>query len=282
MLAAGRLLAAENIYYAAARQRPRDPATRRALGRYLAARGALRIGAVLLEEARYFGGDKQGIALELAPVYVALGDYRALAALPVGPLTAPERRRAEYLVANAPAVALNDSAVVMLLPATRDGIGDIPIVIEGDTVIATIDPSTTGLVLDTAWARRKVSRLFGSAVDSRRASGIVSEVGIGSALLRKVPARYTPMPARRARIGTDLLAALTPTIDEKKRQVILRAPKARIRTSGDRLLTLTTRATILVTTPDSAVAIDSPMGRALLGGRRWTWIARTGVIWVER
>ena len=282
LLAAGRLIAAENIYYSAARQRPRDPATRRALGRYLAARGALRIGAVLLEEARYFGGDKQGIALDLAPVYAALGDYRALAALPAGLLTTPERRRAEYLAANAPAVTLNDSAVVPLIPPTRDGIGDISIVIDLDTLIATIDPATTGLVLDTAWARRRSSRLFGSAVDSRRASGVVSEVGIGSAVLRKVPARYTPMPAGRARIGPDILAALMPTIDEKRRQVILRAPRARIRNSGDKLLTLTTRATILVTSPDSAVAIDSPMGRALLAGRRWTWIARAGVIWVER
>ena len=101
------------------------------------------------------------------------------------------------------------------------------------------------------------------------------------------------MPAERARIGLDILAALTPTIDEKRRQLILRAPRARIRTSGDTLLTLTTRATMLVTSPDSAsgmtgstgsvaVAIDSPMGRALLAGRRWTWIARAGVIWVER
>lgn len=282
LLAAGRLVVAENIYYAAARQRPRDPATRRALGRYLAARGALRIGAVLLEEARYFGGDKQVVAADLAPVYAALGDYRALAALPAGPLTTPERRRAEYLAANAPAIALNDSAVVPLTPATREGIGDIPIVIEFDTLIATIDPATRGVVLDTTWARRKSSRLFGSAVDSRRASGVVSEVRIGSASLQRVPVRYTPMPAERARIGLDILAALTPTIDEKRRQLILRAPRARIRTSGDTLLAFTTRATMLVTTPDSAVAIDSPMGRALLSGRRWTWIARAGVIWVER
>ena len=293
LLAAGRLVAAENIYYDAARQRPRDPATRRALGRYLAARGALRIGAVLLEEARYFGGDKQAVAADLAPVYAALGDYRALTALPAGPLSTPERRRAEYLAANAPAIALNDSAVVPLTPATREGVGDIPVVIDLDTLIATIDPATTGLVLDTSWARRRSSRLFGSAVDARRASGVVSEVNIGSASLRRVPARYTPMPAGRARIGPDILATLTPTIDEKKRQLILRAPRARVRTAGDQLLTFTTRASMLVTSPDSAsrttgstgsvaVAIDSPMGRALLAGRRWTWIARAGVIWVER
>ena len=86
LLAAGRVSAAESLYYAASSASPRDPAARAALGRYLAARGALRIGAVLLEEARVFGGDTASLARALVPVYGALGDYRALAALPLSPL----------------------------------------------------------------------------------------------------------------------------------------------------------------------------------------------------
>src|SRR5689334_21837989 len=75
----GRVFAAESAYYDAAKQAPRDPAARLALGRYLAARGALRIGAVLMEEARFFAGDPKTVGAELAPVYARLGDYRSLA-----------------------------------------------------------------------------------------------------------------------------------------------------------------------------------------------------------
>ena len=57
LLIAGRIFAAESLYYIAVRRAPRDPVARLALGRYLAQRGALKVGAVLMEEARYFGGD---------------------------------------------------------------------------------------------------------------------------------------------------------------------------------------------------------------------------------
>src|SRR5437870_2911921 len=67
LLAAGRLVSAESAYYATARANPRDPIARAALGRFLAARGATRVGAVLLEEARQFGGDSAAIARALLP-----------------------------------------------------------------------------------------------------------------------------------------------------------------------------------------------------------------------
>src|SRR5256885_11279967 len=56
LLAAGRVATAESVYYATSRARPRDATARAALGRYLASRRALRIGAALPEEARLFGG----------------------------------------------------------------------------------------------------------------------------------------------------------------------------------------------------------------------------------
>ena len=45
LLRQGRVFAAESLYYYAVKKTPRDPAARLALGRYLAARGALKIGA---------------------------------------------------------------------------------------------------------------------------------------------------------------------------------------------------------------------------------------------
>ena len=82
LLRRGRVFAAETLYYYAVRQTPRDPGARLALGRYLAARGALRIGAVLMEEARFFGGDPKTVGTYLAPVDARLGDYKALSTLP--------------------------------------------------------------------------------------------------------------------------------------------------------------------------------------------------------
>jgi hypothetical protein len=55
LIDAGRWAAAEDALYAAVRVRPRDPIARARLGRYLAMKGALRPGLVLIEEASEFG-----------------------------------------------------------------------------------------------------------------------------------------------------------------------------------------------------------------------------------
>src|SRR5205823_6745967 len=93
LLASGRVASAESLYYATSSARPRDAAARAALGRYLASRGALRIGAVLLEEARLFGGDTARIARALVPIYRSLGDWRSLAVLPKSPPSLAEGKR---------------------------------------------------------------------------------------------------------------------------------------------------------------------------------------------
>ena len=55
LIDAGRWSDAEEMLYAAVRTRPRDPISRARLGRYLAMKGALRPGLVLIEEAGEFG-----------------------------------------------------------------------------------------------------------------------------------------------------------------------------------------------------------------------------------
>src|SRR2546423_3897886 len=89
LLAAGRLAQAESAYYAAVRAQPQDPRARGALGRFLAARGATRVGAVLLEEARFFGGDSALLAKALVPLYMRLGDFLALDTLQPNVLSVP-------------------------------------------------------------------------------------------------------------------------------------------------------------------------------------------------
>ncbi len=60
-IAVGRLDAAEQELYAAVRRAPREPSARGALGEFLASRGRIRAGSVLLEEARQFGADPRRI-----------------------------------------------------------------------------------------------------------------------------------------------------------------------------------------------------------------------------
>jgi hypothetical protein len=57
LLAAGRWAEAENLFYAQSRANPREPYARAALGRYLAMKGALLPGTILIEEAQKFGLD---------------------------------------------------------------------------------------------------------------------------------------------------------------------------------------------------------------------------------
>src|SRR5689334_11951037 len=91
LLFRGTLDRAASEYYAAVRARPRDPNARFALGRYLLARGATRPGMTLVEEAVQFGLAKRIAAGPLATAYMELGEYQALARLPMSPLTASEK-----------------------------------------------------------------------------------------------------------------------------------------------------------------------------------------------
>ena len=99
LLNAGALQRAESLYYSAVQARPRDPMARLALGQYLVSRGAPRVGMTLFEEALQFGGDASVVNADLAPTYLALGEYHKLSALKASPLSAPERERARWLVA---------------------------------------------------------------------------------------------------------------------------------------------------------------------------------------
>src|SRR5688500_5500035 len=123
LLAEGRLAAAESVYYAAVRQHPRDPLARAALGRFLAARGGTRAGAVLLEEARFFGGDAAALARSLVPLYVRLSDYELLESLRPDILSPAERRRARWLLAHPPEARLRDTVVVLSYRPSGDGRG---------------------------------------------------------------------------------------------------------------------------------------------------------------
>ena len=79
LLADGRWAEAEAAYYQRAERAPRDPVARAALGRFLAMKGAVRPGMVLIAEARTFGLDEK-TTRELVTPLSAILEWRSEAA----------------------------------------------------------------------------------------------------------------------------------------------------------------------------------------------------------
>src|SRR5918992_2859111 len=220
LLKSGRVEAAEALYYRAARRRPRDPAARLALGRYLASRGATRIGAVLIEEARFFGASPALAALHLAPLYSRLGDYKALALLPSAPLSAAERARAEWLAKNPSTVVGPESLTVALKPPAVDStsaFGAVIVSIDGGAGVAEIDPTVSGLVLDTSRARKPSARVFTGPPTAVQAGSpavpaVLMRAQLGTLTFTNLPVNLEALRSPgSARIGLDFLSRFSPT-----------------------------------------------------------------------
>ena len=282
LLRSGRMSAAESLYYAAVRVSPRDPAARLALGRYLAARGALKVGAVLMEEARFFGGDAKLVAEQLAPVYRRLGAYDSLVTLPASPLSAAEQARAQWLRSNPIVVSGPETATLVYRGSEQGTLGRITLVIGGDSVEASIDPRAEGLTLDTAWARRRAVRTFGNEGerDARNLTGVASGVGYGALSMRNVPVRFAPQRgAWGAVIGIDLLGTLAPTFDPRASTLTLRrSGKVEESLQGIRAPTLLMTDGLWMVRGRSMVSLGSSDAQRVLRNSRWTYNARRGEI----
>jgi hypothetical protein len=128
LLDAGLWPQAEEAYYAQSRQRPRAPMPRAALGRYLAMKGAVTPGVVLIEEALSFGLDS-AMARALLRPWRAVLEWREIAKL----------RADSTLVVRAP----RDSTALFQLPLpARAADGSLGAV--GDTVWADVVPRLIG------------------------------------------------------------------------------------------------------------------------------------------
>ncbi len=284
LLIAGRIFAAESLYYVAVRRGPRDPVARLALGRYLAQRGALKVGAVLMEEARYFGGDPARIAIELAPVYQRLGEYNHLAALPASAVPYGERMRAEYLRDNRPGIAGPDSAMVDYQVNDSQLLGRVMLLIGTDSVMATIDARTEGLVLDTAWARRKELLRFGArTLATRDINAVTQTVALGPYSFSNVPTRFAVMRgATKASIGVDLIGQLAPSFDPRRGKVMLRAGGRLPSTfPGLRIATLTNGHGVYVVKGETIFPLGHPDVQRYFRNSRWTLNPKRGEVLVD-
>jgi hypothetical protein len=284
LLIAGRIFSAESLYYIAVRRSPRDPAARLALGRYLAQRGALKVGAVLMEEARYFGGDPARIAVELAPVYQRLGEYNHLAALPASAVPYAQRMRAEYLRDNRPGIAGPDSASVEYTVNDSQLLGRVRLLVGADTLMATIDARAEGLVLDTSWAGRKELRRFGPrAAALRDVDAVTPSVVLGPYTLTNVPTHFAPLNgAARATIGLDLLGQLAPSFDPRAGKMMLRA-SGRVPTTfpGLRIATITTDRGVYVVKGETIFPLGHPDVQRYFRNSRWTLNPKRGEVVVD-
>ena len=283
LLAAGNLVAAESAYYAAVRARPRDPQARRQLGRFLAERGALRVGAVLLEEARQFGADAATVARDLVPLYRALGDYRALSTLPASPLSAGERAQAVWLVDHPPALEGVDSAtVVYRAPTDAATLGRIVMTIDGRSVEASIDPARRGITVDPRASVASRVRRFPARADGSNPA-VADSVRFGTLKLVNVPIRIDSLPPRiDAIVGVDVVQRFAPSFDPRAGRATLR-PTGTLTANlpGVHIPTLTSASEVRVVQAGRLTPISAPSFASLLRTKRWTMDAKRGTIIIE-
>jgi hypothetical protein len=275
--------ATERRLYDASRRAPRDPGARAALGEWLAARGQLKSGTVLLEEARLFGGNGAVLAARLRPVYAWLRDWASLAALPAPPLTPGELARASLLAERGTTVEGAESTAVPFAPLEVGALGRVPLVLGADTLWGEVDPQEEGLVLPGLGRGAGLVEVTGD--DRRGALGIVRECALGGLTMRNVPMRLdASLGAGRARIGFDVFAQLAPTVDARAGVVTFRRAGRVVEPAGAAAIPFLLGfpgVRLALRAGDAPAPIASPAGRAALRGHAWTVDVRRGVIWVD-
>jgi hypothetical protein len=279
-LRAGTIGSAESALYDAVRTRPRDPAARAALGRYLVSRGATRVGTVLLEEAIKFGGDPTAIEPDLARAYLEAGDYRSLAALKS--ISAADRERAQWLAGHESRTIASDSIVSIPLGPPQDSasIGLITLRIDGHAVDAAITARVSGLVVsDTSLFARQMHR-FGA--DSNRAAKLAAadSIGIGRMSITNVPITIAHIEGpRTAWIGLDLIGQYVPAFDPMAGQIVLHVgtPNAALPT-GTRFVTWRTPSDLQLLQASGWISVSRPSMARALREHKWTFDAKRGAL----
>ena len=274
LLAEGHLASAESAYYAATRAAPRDPTKRAALGRFLAARGGVRAGAVLLEEAQFFGGDSSALARALVPLYVRLRDFRALYELKPSVISAAERRRAIWLVNRPSDARLRDSVVLLSYRPMGDGrgLGTVMLRFGRTEIAAVIDPQVSGLVLPSTL--RGDIRAFGT--QGQQTIGVADSVRIGTVTFTNVPA-LVGTADDAARVGFDVLGPYFPGFDPAKAMLTLRRVGRRSPPpAGPRIPALFDENGLRLLIGGRWQPSDGNVPAMLLATRRWIWDWKLG------
>jgi hypothetical protein len=183
LLDAGRWTEAEEMLYADARSHPREPEARARLGRYLAMKGALRPGLVLVDEAVEFGLETRTARALAAPIRTLLS-WR-------------DRELA----------GAQNSTIEVRAPSRDDAILRFPVVrASGDTLWADVVPRMIGL--DSASGAKPI-------VGIETIDALVPEVDVanGTMRLHADPRAAAVVAGRRyhvLRTPSDVLVLLAP------------------------------------------------------------------------
>jgi len=291
LLNAGALQRAESLYYSAVQARPRDPMARWSLGKYLVSRGAPRVGMTLFEEALQFGGDPSIVNPELAPTYLALGEYHKLSALKSSPLSSPERERARWLVARSTKLIAPDSVATLTYRKSSDAasLGRVSIRVNGRALDATIAAREHGIIIADTSAAAKRLHIFkqagAPAAQARGIPAVADSIGLGQISLADYPVTVQPLANKQqALIGLDVIARFAPTFDPNAERVTLHVAGTVPRTmsGADELPTLLTRDDFRVLRSGTWVSVDQPQILQMLSRRRWTFDARRGQLTIDR
>ncbi|MDA1080271.1 MAG: hypothetical protein O2973_01140 [Gemmatimonadetes bacterium] len=276
-IAVGELDAAEAALHEQVRRTPRDPSSRGSLGAYLAARGKFLVGATLLEEARFFGGDSISIEARLLEVFRWTGQYDRAAALTRARLPREVRESMQRAAETAVGGAAVDT--VALQPNELFGLGRITITVGTEQIEADIQPLMTGLQMPSTMALFSALELVGARGDTTY--GVARSVAIGAVKLGPIPVTLAP-GLRVARIGFDVLSLLRPTFDSGEATLTVRT--AAYEPQGRRLPLLLTfpGVSFFPGSRSGSVLLHTAAGRAALRGTRWTLDVPGGAIVIER
>lgn len=289
LLRAGMLDRAESVYYAEARHRPRDPQARAGLGLFLLSRGAVKIGATLVEEAIRFGGDPGQLGAPLANAYLYLNDWRSIAMLTDSPLRDGQKKRNSWLLQHPTRVIAPDSTVLIAMArAPVDSfIGVTPVRLNGTTVKARIRP-VLHCNIELSDTSRAVAKLQ-AFPDTKTRGGLpylaaaADSVGLGRMTILGVPVDVRPLgPGVEATICFGELMPFSPTFDNRAGLIALHvsafpAPARTVTT----IPFYAPEGRFSLIRAGGLSSITSPAARSFLGDARWTLDARRGQIVVE-
>lgn len=290
LLARGQLDRAESMYYAATRARPHDPAARWALGLYLWGRGASRIGATLIDEAKRFGWDKTMSDATLVRIDMDLGEYGAISGLTDAPMPRPERELNRWLVAHPGKTTAPDSTVLVAFnrSASNEFLGQIGVRINGQQVVAMILPMRL-CSIRVAEGSPAASRLhaFGTETvgDLHITPAVADSIALGKLSITNAPVVSMKLPSGvQATICLGTLMRYAPSFDPRANLLTLRlsgiAPNASVSSTTLRFFT-TIDGVVSVPAPNGWQPLSAPPVASLLRDRRWTFDARRGAIVVD-
>ncbi|HEX4682383.1 MAG TPA: hypothetical protein VH277_06740 [Gemmatimonadaceae bacterium] len=282
----GAIQQGESLYYAAVRVHPRDPQARLALGRYLASRGAVRVGVTLVEEAVQFGLDRSTAAPVLAPMYGELEEYPELLSLPSSALSPAERERARWLVAHPSRTIAADSIVMMsYVPRSETApaapVGTVTLRVNGRPLVMALRTGGHGIsISETAAKYAQVHRFPANAARSLVAAA--DSIGLSRVTMTNFPVTVESQPLGvDGSISLSTLSRFSPSFDPLASRVMLHVGNARPDSSGVRLALMDSGGDLEINQAGGWAPLRLPQVATMLTQRRWTLDLRHGQILVE-